>query len=114
MTADLVHDWTARRRSGRSRRQLMSRQPTVGSTGAVSDPAVQGGRAARDRASLADWLTPGHIAWSVRHARELVPTERIRPASEPRVLPERIDRSLLELEIEAHNGPVRLGDLLRE
>ena len=86
----------------------------VGSTGAVSDPTARGGRAARDGASLADWLTPGHIAWSVRHARELLPTERIRPAPQPRELPERIDRSLLDMQIEAHDGPVRLSDLLHD
>ena len=37
----------------------------------------------RDGATLADWLTPAHIGWSVRHARELVPTEAVR-ASIPR------------------------------
>ena len=51
--------------------------------------------AARGGATLADWLTPGHIAWSVRHTRELMPTERIRSATSPRELPERIDPSLL-------------------
>jgi CubicO group peptidase (beta-lactamase class C family) len=70
--------------------------------------------AARGGATLADWLTPDHIAWSVRHTRELQPTERIRPAPQPRELPERIDPSLLELEIEAHDGPVSLSDLLRD
>jgi len=85
----------------------------VGSSGPASDRRARGGRAAaRAGATLADWLTPDHIGWSVRHARELLPTEPIRPASRPRELPERIDPSLLDLEIEAHDGPVSLGDLL--
>ena len=70
--------------------------------------------AARGGATLTDWLTPDHIAWSVRHTRELMPTERIRSAAQPRALPERLDPSLLDLGIEAHDGPVALRDLLQD
>ena len=66
------------------------------------------------RATLADWLDPDHIAWSVRHVRELVPTERIRSSPAPRPLPERIDPTLLELPVEAHDGVVALRDLLSD
>jgi CubicO group peptidase (beta-lactamase class C family) len=66
------------------------------------------------RATLADWMSPDHIGWSVRHVRELIPTERIRSAPVPRALVERIDSSLLDLEIEAHDGPVALHDLLHD
>jgi CubicO group peptidase (beta-lactamase class C family) len=70
--------------------------------------------AARGGATLTDWLTPDHIAWSVRHTRELMPTERISSAAQPRALPERLDLSLLDLGIEAHDGPVALRDLLHD
>ena len=66
------------------------------------------------RATLDNWLDPDHIAWSVRHVRELIPTERIRSSPSPRALPERLDSSLLDLTVEAHDGAVRLEDLLRE
>jgi CubicO group peptidase (beta-lactamase class C family) len=81
----------------------------------ASDRNAQGGRGvARGGATLADWLTPDHIAWSVRHTRELMPTERIGSAHHPRELPERIDPALLDLGIEAHDGPVALRDLLHD
>jgi len=66
------------------------------------------------RATLDTWLQPEHIAWSVRHVRELIPTERIRSSPAPRVLPERIDGALLDVPVEAHDGPVRVEDLLRD
>jgi len=66
------------------------------------------------RATLDTWLRPEHIAWSVRHVRELIPTERIRSSPSPRVLPERIDGALLDVVVDAHDGPVRLEDLLRD
>lgn len=69
---------------------------------------------ARQRATLDDWLRPEHIGWSVRHARELVPTERIRSSAEPRELPERLEPTLLDLTIDAHDGPVVLHDLLHD
>jgi len=69
---------------------------------------------ATGRATLADWLTPDHIAWSVRHARELLPTERIRSAPQPRELPEEFQDDLLLLEVESHEGPRALHDLLHD
>jgi CubicO group peptidase (beta-lactamase class C family) len=76
---------------------------------------VEPGRASTaTRATLDDWLDPDHIAWSVRHVRELIPTERIRSSPAPRVLPERLDPALLDISIEAHDGPARLHDLLRD
>ena len=69
---------------------------------------------ARLRATLADWLTPDHIGWSVRHVRELLPTERIRSAAQPRELPERFEPTLLDLTIEAHDGPAALHDMLHD
>jgi CubicO group peptidase (beta-lactamase class C family) len=67
---------------------------------------------ARARATLNDWLQPEHIGWSVRHVRELLPTERIRSAPEVRELPTEVDEQLLHLPIEAHEGTVPLHDLL--
>jgi CubicO group peptidase (beta-lactamase class C family) len=69
---------------------------------------------ARRRATLADWMTPEHIGWSVRHVRELIPTERIRGAAQPRVLDERLDPELLRVVVDTHAGPVAIGDLLPE
>jgi len=66
------------------------------------------------RATLADWMSPDHIGWSVRHVRELIPTERIRAAPQSRELSERIIESLLDLVVEAHDGPVELHDLLHD
>ena len=66
------------------------------------------------RATLANWLEPDHIAWSVRHVRELIPTERIRSSPSPRALPERLDGALLDLPVAAHDGVLRLEDLLRD
>ena len=66
------------------------------------------------RATLDTWLQPEHIAWSVRHVRELIPTERIRSSPSPRALPERIDGSLLDVVITAHDGDARVEDLLRD
>jgi len=71
------------------------------------DPLLQ-------RATLDNWLDADHIAWSVRHVRELIPTERIRSSPAPRRLPERAEPALLDLTIEAHDGAIRLEDLLRE
>jgi CubicO group peptidase (beta-lactamase class C family) len=89
--------------------------PTVGSSGLAPVRYALGGRgAARGGATLTDWLTPDHIAWSVRHSRELLPTERIRPATQPRELPEQIDPSLLHLTIEAHDGGIALSELLQD
>lgn len=86
--------------------------------GRVTHPSgrvVAPGRAETSgRATLSDWLDADHIAWSVRHVRELVPTERIRSSPSPRPLPERLDPTLLDLPIEAHDGTVPLRDLLRD
>ncbi|MBI1377999.1 MAG: serine hydrolase [Frankiales bacterium] len=57
-------------------------------------------------------MAPEHIGWSVRHVRELLPTERIRSAREPRRLPERPRPELLELPVDAHDGRRPLLDLL--
>ena len=59
-------------------------------------------------------MTPDHIGWSVRHVRELIPTERIRSAPQPRALVEHLDDSLLDLAIEAHDRPIALHDLLHD
>ena len=68
----------------------------------------------RDGASLANWLTPAHIGWSVRHAREIVPTATGYSSDAPRLLPERLDDSLLDVMIEAQDGAIPLRRLLGE
>ena len=86
--------------------------------GSVEHPSGRVVEVGRDpslrRATLDTWLRPEHIAWSVRHVRELIPTERIRSSPSPRTLPERIDGSLLDVVITAHDGDVRVEDLLRD
>ena len=91
--------------------------PGPGAPGeAVAHPSgrlvAPGADPASSRATLDNWLDPDHIAWSVRHVRELIPTERIRSSPAPRVLPERIDPALLDLVVDAHDGPSPLVDLL--
>jgi CubicO group peptidase (beta-lactamase class C family) len=58
-------------------------------------------------------LQPEHIGWSVRHARELVPTERIRCG--PSALPVRRDPRdpLLDLEVETSDGVLPVRELVR-
>jgi len=97
---------------------LSSAEGTPGEGLGVEHPSGRVVEPGRDplasRATLDDWLDADHIAWSVRHVRELIPTERIRSSPAPRRLPERADSSLLDLTIEAHDGAIRLEDLLRE
>ena len=89
-----------------------------GEGSAVAHPSgrlvVPGRAVTAQRATLANWLEPDHIAWSVRHVRELIPTERIRSSPSPRALPERLDGVLLDLPVAAHDGVLRLEDLLRD
>ena len=67
-----------------------------------------------DRPSLATWLEPQHVHWSLRHVRELIPTERIAgpPASQVRILPSKPTPGLLDMSVETHRGDVVLSDFL--
>ena len=65
-----------------------------------------------DRPSLATWLLPENVHWSMRHVRELIPSERIAAGPAPRVLGSAPRPELLDLEVDSHAGLVPLESLL--
>lgn len=67
----------------------------------VHDQADRQGR----RATLADWMQPGHLSWSFRHLREIIPTARIARGERHSPLARReIDEQLPGVEELLRNG----------
>jgi CubicO group peptidase (beta-lactamase class C family) len=64
------------------------------------------------RPSLDTWLAPGRTRWSLRHTREVVPTERIRRGASESPLQSTLRPELLDLVVLAWEGPATVRDLL--
>ena len=65
-----------------------------------------------DRPTLDTWLTPEHVRWSLRHTREMLPTERIRRGANVSPLGESARDDLLDLVVDAVEGPASVRTLL--
>lgn len=65
-----------------------------------------------DRPTLATWLTPPYVRWSLRHTRELLPTERVRRGAEASPLRDAQRDDLLDLVVDAVEGPATVRELL--
>lgn len=64
------------------------------------------------RADLSTWLDPEHNRWSLRHARELLPTGPVAPAEQPRVLTSAPQTGLLDLTVTTSRGTETLHGFL--
>lgn len=66
-----------------------------------------------DRPTLDNWLEPPHLHWSLRHARELIPTALVRRGESIRALSDDPDDGLLDLEFVGHQGRRSIGTWLQ-
>ncbi|MSW41511.1 MAG: hypothetical protein F2842_04810, partial [Actinobacteria bacterium] len=66
-----------------------------------------------DRPTLDNWLEPPHLHWSLRHARELIPTALVRRGESIRALRDDPDDGLLDLEFVGHQGRRSIGTWLQ-
>ena len=65
-----------------------------------------------DRPTLDTWLTPEHVRWSLRHTRELLPTERVRRGPDVSPLRDAQRDDLLDVVVDAVEGPATVRELL--
>ena len=61
--------------------------------------------------TLANWQDPPFNAWAFQHIRELIPTARIAPASDPAPLP-RAEQDLSGLAFRSEDRDWTVGDVL--
>ena len=88
----------------------MAEQATTGqaTTGLMSGAPPFRGQA---QVTLANWQDPPFNAWAFQHIRELIPTARIAPASDPAPLP-RAEQDLSGLAVRSEDRDWTVGDVL--
>ena len=64
------------------------------------------------RPDLSNWLNPEHNRWSLRNARELLPTGEVAAAATARPLARAIDTSIGDITFESNSGPRVVSEFL--